>query len=101
MECKIQAGRCIHLLFTGHVHKLDIVNAEEKKEVGKCCLGPHRRVVTSEDGHTWNPDDPFVSLSHLTKRFDGWGGEDHCPCYCFFESYDECRRHEMRPYDYV
>lgn len=65
------------------------------------CFGPHRRVVTAEDGHTWNENDPFISLNHLTKRFDGIGGTDHYPCYCFFESYDECRSHEMNPYDYV
>lgn len=65
------------------------------------CFGPHRRVVTAEDGHTWNENDPFISLNHLTKRFDGIGGTDHYPCYCFFESYDGCRSHEMNPYDYV
>lgn len=65
------------------------------------CLGPHRRVVTIEPGHTWNEDDPFVSLDHLTRRFDGLGGKDHYPCFCFFKSYDECRSHEMNPYDYV
>ena len=65
------------------------------------CFGPHRRVVTAEDGHTWNEDDPFISLSHLIKRFDGMGGTDYYPCYCFFESYDECKSHEISPYDYV
>lgn len=51
------------------------------------CFGPHRRVVTAEDGHTWNEDDPFISLSHLIKRFDGMGGTDYYPC--------------LSPYDYV
>lgn len=57
------------------------------------CFGPHRRVVTE--------DDPFISLSHLIKRFGGMGGTDYYPCYCFFESYDECKSHEISPYDYV
>lgn len=65
------------------------------------CLGPHRRVVTVEEGHSWNKDDPFVSLNHLIKRFDGLCDENYYPCYCFFESYDECRQHEMNPYDWI
>ena len=58
-------------------------------------------MVTVEPGHTWNEDDPFVSLDHLIRRFDGLGGKDYYPCFCFFKSYDECRRHEMNPWDYV
>lgn len=63
------------------------------------CLGPHQRTVTTEKGHTWDMDDPLVSLDHLTREFDIAGKETHYPCYCFFESYDECRSHEMSPYD--
>ncbi len=62
------------------------------------CFGPHRRTTTAEPGHTWNDNDPLVSLDHLTKRFDGLGGHDFYPCFCFFESYDECRAHEMNPF---
>lgn len=62
------------------------------------CFGPHRRVLTEECGHIWNSDDPFVSKDHFIEGYGGIHGECFYPCYCFYESYEECRAHEMVPW---